>query len=67
MLKLAERVAPERQETNCRIECAAGEIQKRGLPLRSIAARIAAVWWRDNRLRVQRKRKSEARKCDDGE
>ena len=57
-VETADGVAPERQETNRRIETARAEIQKGVLPLCRVAAGIASVRRRDNRLRFWRKRKA---------
>ena len=60
-VELAFCVASERQKTDCCIESAAGEAQKRGLPLCRVASRVPAIWRRDNRLRYVEQRKEEKR------
>ena len=60
-VELAFCVASERQKADCCIEPAAGEAQKRGLPLCRVASRIPAIWRRDNRLRYLEQRKEAKR------
>ena len=45
-------VAPERKPAHCRIPHAGGEVEQGVLPFRRVESGIAAVWRRDNRLRL---------------
>ena len=47
-IEAAGGIAPERQETDCRIISAGGETQKRGLPFCRVASGIAAIRRRNN-------------------
>ena len=51
-IELASGVAPERKETNRRIEATAGETKQSVLPFRGIATGVASIRCRTDRLRV---------------